>query len=198
MSVKNKIWIQIQSHEHGWAFGAKDFLVEFKRTDIDTALFHLEKENKIRKIHRGIYDCPYYSEILRQFAAPDIDQAARAIARNYGRELQVTGNVALNSLGLSTQIPVHSIYLWNAPSREFQIGNQILRFQNARRQYFTPKLPQSRLLVQAIKALEDNATDPVLQAQIKKCFTPEIWKMIKTDTAYVPAGIRKTINHITE
>lgn len=37
--------------------------------------------------------------------SPDIDQVAHAFARKFKWRIQLTGNAALNQLGLSTQVP---------------------------------------------------------------------------------------------
>lgn len=197
-SVKEKIWQKIKANGQGWAFSAVDFLSFFKRSDVDVALFRLEDEGKIRKVARGIYDYPLSSEILQKNVAPDLDKVAEAIARNNARELQPTGNAALNYLRLSTQVPARWVYLWNGPSKDFQIGPHLIHFKNASRKDFTPKLSQSRLLVQAIRALGDNINDPEIQEKIRHSFPLQLWNKIKTDTALVPGRIHKAICEITQ
>ena len=38
----------------------------------------------IRRVIRGIYDYPKFSDLLRQPLSPDIDQVAEALARKFG------------------------------------------------------------------------------------------------------------------
>lgn len=197
MSIKEKLWNRIQRKGRGWAFSARDFLPDFKRNDLDTALFHLTREGKIRKLLRGIYDYPQYSELLQEYIPPDVSQIAAAIARSKAREIQPSGNSALNYLRLSTQVPANAIYLWNGPDHDFAVGKTRIHFKRASRRDFSPKLRQSRLLVQAIRALGDNALLPENQARIKQCFSPELWKKIKNDTVSVPDNIYKIIDRIS-
>lgn len=195
-SIKDKIWQRIKIQGPGWAFSAADFLSSFKRNDIDTAFFRLERDDKIRKVARGVYDYPIVSEVLQKKVAPDLDKVAEAIARNHGRELQPTGNAALNLLYLSDQVPVKWTYLWNGPGRDFQIGQHLIRFNHANRKDFTPKLPESRLLVQAIRALGDNIENPEIRERIRRTFSLKLWAQIKADTVLISGRIYGIIGEL--
>ncbi len=198
LSVKDKIWQSILAHGSGWAFSAKDFLSEHPRNSIDTALFHLEKEGRIRKVCRGIYDYPLFSAILQELAPADMDQVAAAIARNLDREIQPTGNSALNYLRLSTQVPAHHTWLWNGAGRSFHIGKNQLHFQKASRRDFSPKLPQSRMLVQAIRILGGAALSSEMRDKLKASFSVDQWEQIRKDTILVPARIHRLICELAQ
>ena len=192
-SVKSKIWKKIQRHGPGWAFCAKDFLSEHPRNSVDTALFHLEKSGLIRKVCRGIYDYPIFSVILQELTPPNMDHVAAAIARNLNLEIQASGNAALNYLRLSTQVPARYTWLWTAAGRSFHIGKNHLHFQKASRKDFSPKLPQSRMLVQAIRVLGSDALATEMRNKLKASFSSEQWEQIRQDTTQVPTRIHKPI-----
>ena len=101
---KNSALARIYGNGRGWAFSAKDFTAQIPRIDIDVALSSLVKENKIRRVLRGIYDYPIYSEILKKNVAPDSRQVANSLARKFSWRIIPTGDTALNYLGLSTQL----------------------------------------------------------------------------------------------
>ncbi len=166
---------------------------ELKRNDIDTALFHLTREGKIRKVTRGIYDYPMFSKMLNRQVAPDLEQVAAAIARNLQYEMQPTGNSALNRLNLSTQLPAQYTYLWSGRSRDFKVGTQIIRFRSAAKRDFLPKLLQSRLLVQSLRMLDSTRMDDSLKAALKKCFNQKLWLQIRADTVGVSDRIYRQI-----
>ena len=197
-SVKDKIWEIIKQHCAGWAFCAKDFLSEHPRNSIDTALFHLEKAGRIRKVCRGIYDYPMFSTILQELAPPDMDQVAAAIARNLNLEIQPTGNAALNYLHLSTQVPAHYTWLWNAAGRSFHIGKNQLHFQKASRKDFSPKLYQSRMLVQALRILGGAALALEMRNKLQASFSADQWEQIRQDTTLVPARIHRLICELAQ
>ena len=193
ITAKEKIQKQLEKKGRGWAFSAQDFLAKMNRSDIDTALFQLEKEGKIRRLIRGIYDYPRYSDLLRKYVAADLDQVAKAIARNFGWRIQPTGNAALNYFRLSTQVPAKTIYLSDGASRDFQIEGRTISFKKASRKDFEPRDSESRLMVQAIRTLGDNILVPETQDRVRRCFDSAQWRRVRQDTVDVPARIHKLI-----
>ena len=193
LTAKQKILKIIQAHGRGWAFCARDFLSKLKRSDIDTALFHLTREGKIRRVMRGIYDYPLFSAQLRREVAPDLELVAAAIARSLQREMQPTGGAALNFLKLSSQIPAHYTYLWNGRSQDFKIGTQTICFRSAAKRDFTPRLPQTRLVVQALRMLEARAMDDSVKEALQRCFDRKQWGQIRSDATGVSNRIYRQI-----
>jgi predicted transcriptional regulator of viral defense system len=96
---------RIKNREPGWMLSAKDFIDLGSRQAIDTALHRLESRHVIRRIARGIYDCPRQSKLTGKAASPDIWIAAQTLGRKNGWKIQPSGETALNLLGLSTQVP---------------------------------------------------------------------------------------------
>ena len=152
-SLENQIIKKIYGHGRGCAFSTIDFTPLGSRTAIDTCLHRLFKKGTIRRVIRGIYDYPKYSNLLKQNMSPDIDQVASALARKFGWYIQVTGPTALNYLGLSTQVPGRYIYVTNGPNRKYTIGKQTLEFQNKALKESGFKLRESPIIVQALKSL---------------------------------------------
>ena len=63
-SIEHKILLRIFGNEKGYSFSSHDFINEFSKDNIDKALSILNKKGKIRRVARGIYDYPNYSELL--------------------------------------------------------------------------------------------------------------------------------------
>ena len=147
---------------------------------------------------RGIYDYPLFSKMLNRKVSPDLEQVAAAIARDLQHEMQPTGNAALNRLNLSTQIPALYTYLWNARSRDFQIGTQTIHFHSASKRDFTPKLLQSRLVVQSLRILNLTLMDDSVKERLKKCFNRQQWLKIQADTAGVSNRIYQQICELAQ
>jgi len=68
------------------------------------ALSGLAKKGVIRRVIRGIYDYPRYSELLKQEMAPDIHKVAQALARKFGWRIQPGSAAAANIVGQSTRL----------------------------------------------------------------------------------------------
>lgn len=56
--------------------------------------------------------------------APSVTQAIEAIAAQRGEVIVPNGAAAANALGLTTQVPVRSVYLTSGRSRILTLGNQ--------------------------------------------------------------------------
>ena len=101
----------------GKTFSAKDFLDLASRTMIDVTLAKLAQSGQIRRVRRGLYDVPKINPALGGKLSPDIDEAARAIARRQRWKIVPEGTWAANLLGLSTQVPSKIVYLTDGPNK---------------------------------------------------------------------------------
>lgn len=194
-SIEEKIYRRICGHGKGWVFINKDFSDISSAQAVDTNLHRLEKAGKIRRICRGIYDFPKYSDFLKQLISPSINEIAHAIARRSGWRIYPEGNLALNQLGISTQVPGRLIYLADGINRsqEYKIGNQTLEIKKASIKDMNLKHAESLVLVQALKALgADYITDDVI-SKLQTRFTSQQKKRILKDTTYVTEWIRQAI-----
>ena len=75
------------------------------------SLERMVKNNKIRRIFRGVYDVPKLNQTFNMLYPPSIDGITKALARNFNWDIYPTGNYALNLLGVSTQVPSKYIYI---------------------------------------------------------------------------------------
>ena len=195
-SIKNKILFKIYGHGRGWAFFSNDFIGGFDRREIDNALSDLTKEGKIRRISRGMYDYPKYSDLLSRELSPDFNQAARAFARKFNWRIQPSGDAALNLLGLSTQVTGKYIYLSDGPNRKYAIGTYQLEFKKTALKEIGFKHPESGLVVQALKALgKERITADVIE-KIRQQLKAEKFGKILKDTRTVTGWVYDCIKDI--
>ena len=186
----------IAGHGRGWAFSSNDLLGKFSRQQADNVLSDLVKDGKIRRVCRGIYDYPKYSDFLKQELSPDIDQVARAFARKFNWRIEVLGDTALNMLGLSTQVVAKYIYLSDGPNRSYDILGTILEFKKSSLKNIGFKYKESSLIVQALKTLgKDRVTEEVIET-IRKRIEPKMYTKILKDTQSSTDWIYETIKLI--
>jgi hypothetical protein len=183
--------------ERGYAFSSMDFIRDFPRDNIDKALSELVQKGKIRRVARGIYDYPKYSKLLQQNLSPDMEQVAHAYARKFNWQIEVSGDTALNILGLSTQIVGKYIYLSNGPNREYVIqDNTVLAFKKSALKNIGFKYKESSLIVQALKSLgKEHITDTVI-TKIRSQIDEKMFGKILTDTKTSTDWIYETIKEI--
>ena len=121
LSYTNLIYNRILSLPSESAFTVTDFVDIAGYKAVSKALERLEDEKKIRRVIRGVYDCPKYSELLGEFEAPSPHHIAMAIARNNNSTIVPSGNAALNHLGLTTQVTAYWPYIRDGPYKKYEI-----------------------------------------------------------------------------
>lgn len=195
-SINNKAILRIYGRGRGWAFSSNDFVADFSRSQIDYALSELCREGKIRRVCRGIYDYPKYSELLQQELSPDFDQVAQAFARKFNWRIQPSGDAALNLLGLSTQVPGRLEYLSDGPNRQYDIGNYTLAFKKSALKDVGFKHRESGLLVQALKALGKERLDESVIATLRKQLDETACKRMLKDTVTATGWVYEAIKRV--
>ena len=195
-SINNKAISRIYGRGRGWAFSPNDFVEGFSRDQIENALSRLCREGKIRRVCRGIYDYPKFSELLQQELSPDFDQVAQAFARKFNWRIQPSGDAALNLLGLSTQVPGRLVYLSDGPNRQYKIGNYTLAFKKSALKDVGFKYRESGLIVQALKALGQERVDDAVIAALRKQLDETACKRVLKDTVTATGWVYETIKRV--
>lgn len=197
MKLYEKVFYFISGHGRGWAFSSNDLIKKFDRQQIDSTLSDLVKEKKIRRVSRGIYDYPKYSELLQKELSPDIEQVARAIARKFNWRIEVSGESALNILNLSTQIQAKYIYLSDGPNKSYKLFNDVvIEFKKSVLKDIGFKYKESSLIVQALKSLgKEHITDEIIE-KIKEQIEPKMVEKILKDTQSTTVWVYEIIKQI--
>lgn len=169
---------------------------KFTRQQADNLLSDLYAQGKIRRIVRGMYDYPKYSDFLGKELSPDIDQVARAYARKFNWRIEISGDSALNYFGLSTQVPGTYIYLSDGPNKSYDVMGTILKFKKSQLKNIGFKHRESSLIVQALNALgKEHMTDNVIK-KIHEQIDPKKYEKILKDTQSSTVWIYESIKVI--
>ena len=198
-TIEKAIVSRIYGRGRGWAFSANDFSAEFGRNTIDWVFSKLLSSGTIRRVHRGIYDYPKFSDLLQQAASPDFDQVAQAFARKFSWRIQPSGDAALNLLGLSTAVPGRLVYLSDGPNRQYHVGTVnafTLEFKKSALKDVGFKHRESGLIVQAIKALGKERVDDSVVASIRKQLDDSARKRVLKDTVTATGWVYEAIKRI--
>jgi hypothetical protein len=197
-TMRDQIVARIERLGEGKAFSAKDFLDIASRTTIDVTLAELTLDGTIRRVRRGLYDMPKVNPALGGKLSPDIDEAARAIARKQKWKIVPEGAWAANLLGLSTQVPAKIIYLTDGPNNEVPIGRRTIQFKHARPKALAGLEGKMALVVQALRYLGKDGVGPreieTLRAGLSSA---EKRKLVK-DTRFGVDWIYEVANRIVE
>lgn len=195
-SISESCFYFIAGHGRGWAFSPSDLAGRFSRQQVDSLLSELTRQGRIRRVARGMYDYPGYSELLQQTLSPDIDQVAAAYARKFGWRIEVSGESALNLLGLSTQVPGRYVYLSDGPNKCFEVMGTALEFKKSALKNIGFKYRESSLLVQALKALGKEHVTPAVIEKARTQLDPKQFEKIVKDTQGATGWIFAAIKQI--
>ncbi len=83
---------------------------------------------EIHRVAQGIYARLAEDSILGPLK-PSTEEIAEAISRRDKARIIPTGSLALNALGLSTQIPINVVYYTDGSARKIEIGNRTVKFK---------------------------------------------------------------------
>ena len=188
---------RINEATYGTAFVLSDFTDLADYEAVKKAIARMEKKGLIRRVCRGVYDKPKFSNLLQEYAVPNPDEVAHAIARNYNWIIAGTGNTALNQLGLSTQVPAKWSYISSGPYKKYSFGNITLEFNHRSDNQLRGMSNKTLLMIQAIKALgRDNLGDKEKQ-KLRNHFSVEERKEILKESRNTMSWIYSAIKEIT-
>ena len=145
-------------------FIATDFLDIADYETARKALNRLDSYGKIKKICRGVYYNPKFSELLGEYEAPSPHNVALALARKFNWNIAPSGNTALNQLGLSTQVTATWSYISDGPYRIYEWDSTKIEFKHRANREITGLSYITVLVVQALKILgKDNVTPEIIR-----------------------------------
>lgn len=195
-NIANKIVTSIYGHGRGWCFSGKDFQDIGLRKTIDSVLHRLAQKGTIRRVSRGLYDYPEFSNLLNKTLSPNIDQVARAFSRKHGWRLQATGAMAANLLGISTHVPAKVVYLTDGPGKTIKIGNTMIQFKRTAPKDLNVKNKKSAIIIQALKFLGKDHIDKNTHMRIRSLLSDSDRKKLLKDARYGTDWVFETIKQI--
>ncbi len=199
-SIAQKIEEKIKSFDRGTIFFADAFLDIGSSEAVRQTLLRLTNNGLIIRVAQGIYCYPEIDEVLGLGVIyPTDEQIANILAERSHSKIVPTGDYALNVLGLSTQVPMNSVFLTNGKSRKISVfGNRQITFKNTapRNLAFTNRL--AMLINSALKSIKnDNVTSEQI-AQIAHLLRNEKKDDVLADLKLMPVWIRKIITSAYE
>ena len=200
-TMKNSVMEQIKKRIDAFlprsAFVASDFTNIADYQNAKKCLLRLEGEGHIRRVLRGVYDKPYFSQLLNEYSAPDLEEVARAIARNFSWQIAPTGLTSLNLLGLSTQVVNSYEYFSSGQYKNYGVGKMEIRFLHRSSKELLNLSYESALVVSAIKELGVGIDDDAI-AKIKSRLNEKSKTTLLEESSHVTKWIYEVIKRICQ
>ena len=170
-SIESLIFGKIKKARGGSLFFVNDFLRFGNSKAISKALERLVEKEEITRVSRGIYARLEKDPILGP-VKPGAESIAKAIAKRDKARIIPTGVLALNALGLSTQVPVNLVYLTDGAARKIDLGKRKIVFKKTTPKNLAAIGKISSLVIRALKEIgKDNVTEKekqIILTQLQK------------------------------
>lgn len=144
---------------------------------------------------RGISSRENIELLLKEYIPANPDAIAYAIARSFRWTIAPCGDVALNKLGLSTQLPVVWSYSSDGPYRKFSWDNITLSFKHRANREISFMSETTTLVIEALKTLgKERIDDNIIVSLRNRLPEAEKKKMLEEATGvseWIYAVIRK-------
>jgi hypothetical protein len=127
-SIDDKIFAKIKKAKRGSLFFTDDFLSFGSAKAVSKALERSVTRGEIQRVARGIYARLAADSILGPIK-PSTEEIAEAICKRDKARIIPTGTLALNALGLSTQISINVVYYTDGSARKIEVGNRTIKFK---------------------------------------------------------------------
>jgi hypothetical protein len=188
-SIDDEILVKIKKAARGSLFFTEDFLAYGTAKAVSKALERLVKKGDITRIVRGIYTRLEIDPMLGP-VRPGTEAIAEAIRRRDKARLVPTGILALNALGLTTQVPMNVVYLTDGSARTITIGKRKIIFKKTTPRNLSAIGKISSLVIQALREIGQEQTSEKEIEIILKHLAKEDPSRIEHDILLAPEWIR--------
>ncbi|MBR6925540.1 MAG: hypothetical protein IKH50_13550 [Oscillospiraceae bacterium] len=169
MTFTEQVKKRIESVSEGEIILTSDFSDIISTTSARKYLGRLTDDGIIRRVFDGVYEKPKYSKLLEEYLPTDPEKVAYAIARRYHWTIAPCGDIALNKLGLTTQVPVVWSYVSDGPYRNYSWDNVRITFKHKANREISYLSERTILVVEAIRTLgKERITDDIIEKLKRK------------------------------
>jgi hypothetical protein len=198
--IDYKILNKISKARRGTLYFADDFITYGTAKAVAKALERLVIRGDLTRVARGIYARLEEDSILGT-VKPSTEAIAEAIRRRDKAKIIPTGTMAMNVLGLSTQVPINVVYLTNGTARKIHLGRRNIIFKKTTPKNLAAIGKISSLVIQALKEIgKDKVTDAEIDIILKQLKNEEPYRLqhdIKLAPEWIRIIMRKALKTVT-
>lgn len=192
--VINEIRQRIARSKRGTLF----FLSSFSDYDdeyVRKMLAQFVDDGMLVRLSNGVFLKPVWTKFGILY--PDPSVVVKAIAKRDHARVLPNGFVALNQLGLSTQVPVNYMYLTNGATRVVHLGERDVLLKHASPRNFAFRDEFMGILYQALKCHGENGFTENERMQIAKLVKANASKKtFEHDLSLMSGWMKKIIKEV--
>lgn len=189
ISIDDKVLKKIKKAKRGTLFFIDDFLSLGNAKSVSKALERLVQNNELHRVARGLYTRLAEDPLLGPLK-PSTEAIAEAIRRRDKARIVPTGSLALNALGLSTQVPMNVVYYTDGSARTINLGKRKIVFKKTTPKNLASIGKISTLVIQALKEIgKAKVTEEEIKIILEHLSKEEPYKL-EHDIKLAPEWIR--------
>ena len=162
-----------------------------KRDAVDQALSRLARSGRLNRVCQGVYVRPIETRFGPR--PPSVDKVIDSLAVLWGETIVPCGGAAANALGLSTQVPVRSVYLTSGPNRTLKLGEGTIHLRHAPRWQLVAPHRAAGDAVRALAWLGPQEVEESLSV-IGRKLSAEDLRELAASRAMMPAWIAEPVS----
>lgn len=196
--ASNGVVNRIEQMEKGSIFFPSDFMDISSSDAIRQTLSRMVKKGSIKRIAQGIYCIPRENKMLGLEIMPTSDEIAKRVAERDKVKIVPTGDTALNQTGLSTQIPVNTVYMTNGGRKQIVLanGNKIIFRESNELRIFEFVSRLMMLVVSAMRTIGESLITDSQVERLKELSNKVSLQEYNHDIMLAPAWVRKKLETV--
>ena len=161
------------------------------RAAVDQALSRLARKGELMRVCQGVYVWPVQTRFGPR--PPAVEKVLASLSALWAETIVPCGGTAANALGLTTQVPVRSVYLTSGPNRQLKLGGLAVALRHAPRwQLVAPHRPAGDA-VRALAWLGPEEVEENLETLEHK-LSPEDIEELAATRAVMPAWLAEPVS----
>ena len=163
------------------------------RAAVDQALSRLARKGELMRVYQGVYVRPIQTRFGSR--SPDLEKVLASLSELWAETIVPCGGMAASALGLTTQVPVRSVYLTSGVNRKLRLGGITVELRHAPRwQLAAPHRPAGEA-VRALAWLGPEAVEDNLRA-LECRLSAEDMRELAASRAVMPAWMAQPVSAI--
>ena len=161
------------------------------RAAVDQALSRLARKGQLMRVCQGVYVRPNQTRFGSR--SPTLEKVLASLSVLWGETIVPCGGTAANALGLTTQVPVRSVYLTSGPNRKLKLGGLMVELRHAPRWQLVAPHKTAGDAVRALAWLGPEEVEENLETLGHKLSPEEIEELAAT-RAVMPAWLAEPVS----
>lgn len=165
------------------------------RALVDKVLSRMVKRGEIQRVARGYYAKLRKHRILGPIP-PSMEEMTTAVERAIGATAVPSGNLALNLLGLSQQVPAQLTYKTPGPNRTLQFGNRKINLRHTESRQYRTGNRRVAVIIEALRTIGKAKIDERAMAHIRQSLTLADRRMLRRELHDAPVWMHQYLREI--